>query len=287
MQRRAAILLIALLCLLGAASPARALVKVRIQSYGVALDAAAVRDITLNVGDIQKVCEEILGVGHRWNQAVDLKVFEHRADFLAYAGAAGLDNIKTIGFHRTRPMEVAVWRQGDPEKMLSTLRHESLHLFLSLGSRRPPIWLNEGLAGVLEYARLEGSRFVVPPHPVHEQNLRAMLQNRALPSLAAFLNIPTAEWQRLDTRGAPVRSLSWGLAYLLLESDEGRRQASLLLTAMSRTNAPCSVVLDQARFGGVSGLERDFHAWIARPHDPLSLDITSPAQPSEGTYVRP
>lgn len=280
--------LLAVLLLLALAAPARAAVKFDVTVSGIDLPDSEVDRLVVLVGDIQKTCAEVFGIGYRYNQTVNLRIFGSMQEFRKHGGAglAALgDHIQ--GYYNTRPMEVVVCADQGKEQMARTLLHECTHLFLYLGCPNIPMALNEGLAEYFENASLQGGSFRVAPDANWELISRVALQRDSLPDLDLFLDLPMQEWQRLDAGQIPVRAVSWAIAGWLMDSSQGRRTLAAFLQGLSRARglSPSQFL---ARVAGdkIDALDRDWQNWVAGAHPWVTLDISSPGSGNRGLVFR-
>lgn len=153
--------------------------------------------------------------------------------------------------------------------MFAQLTHEALHAYLDQyvldpAGSRPPRWLHEGLALLLESGRIEGETLRIDaPHPAMLLELQAELRNGQPLSLAEYLEKGEQTVFRVLFANPDSRrtyAYAWGLAYYLtfqkglLTGDElleyGRLLKHLHLRSMSLSNWLASLCPHSSPPGG-------------------------------------
>lgn len=143
-------------------------------------------------------------------------------------------------------------------RMFAQLTHEALHAYLDQyvldpAGSRPPRWLHEGLALLLESGRIEGETLRIDaPHPAMLLELQAELRNGQPLSLAEYLereNRPFSGVHSANPDSRRTYAYAWGLAYYLT-FQKGLLTGDELLEYAGRPQAPTS---PQQRFEQLVG----------------------------------
>jgi hypothetical protein len=157
---------------------------------------------------------------------------------------------------------VAVYDQADRAKLMAVISHETTHLlfesYWSEFGRRPPSWLNEGLAMVEEGERDK------PEKSDWFQAMLALPRKEMAPIEALARISPTQDLRDDEGQVTAWYIQSYSVVYFLL-----RRQSRLQFKAF------CAKLRDGAdldsalwltyRFKGAAGLEKAWLAWLQSP----------------------
>lgn len=109
-------------------------------------------------------------------------------------------------------------------RMFAQLTHEALHAYLDQyvldpAAPRPPRWLHEGLALLLESGRIEGESLRIDaPHPAMLAELQAELRRGKPLALAEFLEREHKPFSGVHSANPDSRrayAVAWGLTYYL------------------------------------------------------------------------
>jgi hypothetical protein len=157
---------------------------------------------------------------------------------------------------------VAVYDQPDRRKLIDVIAHETTHLLFEsywgeLG-RRPPSWLNEGLAMVEE---------ADPQHPENSDWFRAMIrlpEKGYVPIAKLVAIIPTEHLKNDSDAVATWYVQSYSLVYFLLRGHSRLQFKSFC--AKLRDGAPLEQALWLSfRYSSLAKLEKDWLAWLRGP----------------------
>jgi hypothetical protein len=196
-----------------------------------------------------------------------LRIVDGRARFARLAAGTGLDTNSGFYTHKDN-LAVVRWR-GDA-RTRAVARHEIAHLALGNWLGRTPLWLNEGLAEVVERMRFQQS-FAVADAPARRlDELRRRQAGGQLPGLRSFLGSRRADWNRWGTDLA--YDYAWSLVHFLLQEPARQRTVTGLLNQLAAHRCrPFDHVgfLEQDYFGGLDGLHRDWRRWLGGEAAPL------------------
>jgi hypothetical protein len=196
-----------------------------------------------------------------------LRIVDGRARFARLAAGTGLDTNSGFYTHKDN-LAVVRWR-GDA-RTRAVARHEIAHLALGNWLGRTPLWLNEGLAEVVERMQFQQS-FAVADAPARRlEQLRRRQAGGQLPELRAFLDSRREDWNRWGTDLA--YDYAWSLVHFLLQEPARQRTVTGLLNQLAAHRCrPFDhlAFLERDYFGGLDGLHRDWRRWLAGEAAPL------------------
>lgn len=141
-------------------------------------------------------------------------------------------------------------RPATTEKLLRILFHEVWHLYLLYHVPNPPIWLNEGVAEVMEGSEFRGETLRIGAQAVHAENLQVLrhfLKRKEAHPLKAFVRM---DKQEFDKTPEISYTQAWGWMHYLLYADNGahrHRYATilrLLRTGQSEADAVAEAFSD-------------------------------------------
>jgi len=190
-----------------------------------------------------------------------LRIVEGSARFARLARGTGLSTAS--GFYTYADNQAVVRWMGDaPTRAVA--RHEIAHLALGNWLGQTPLWLNEGLAEVVETLRFQQS-FALADAPAQRLvALRRLDRARRLPALGTFLTSERADWNRWGNEIA--YPYAWSLVHFLLQEPARQRTVTELLNQLAANRCrPFDHValLERDYLGGLDGLERDWRRWLA------------------------
>lgn len=112
-------------------------------------------------------------------------------------------------------------RTAAMERHLRILFHEVWHLYLLYHVPNPPIWLNEGVAEVMEGSKFRGESLGIGAQAVHAENLQVLrhfLRRNEVHPLKTFVRMTAREF-----RETPEVSYTqgWGWMHYILYADNG------------------------------------------------------------------
>jgi hypothetical protein len=196
-----------------------------------------------------------------------LRIVDGRTRFDRLAAGTGLAT--NSGFY-THKDNLAVVRWRGNARTRAVARHEIAHLALGNWLGRTPLWLNEGLAEVVERMQFQQS-FAVADAPARRlERLRRWQSAGGLPELRAFLDSRRSDWSRWGTDLA--YDYAWSLVHFLLQEPARQRTVTGLLNQLAAHRCrPFDHIgfLEQDYFGGLDGLHRDWRRWLAGEAAPL------------------
>ena len=111
-----------------------------------------------NTTRIFQILSGLLGEERLRQVELNVRVFEHKADYRNYAQSKGsARSADAGGFYTTLGNEAVTFQYPDDEQPLEVLRHEAVHVIVAgmLGVNTP-LWLNEGLAVYFETLQTGG-----------------------------------------------------------------------------------------------------------------------------------
>jgi hypothetical protein len=196
-----------------------------------------------------------------------LRIVDGSRRFARLAGGTGLST--SSGFY-THADNLAVVRWMGDTRTRAVARHEIAHLALGNWLGRTPLWLNEGLAEVVEQMRFQ-QNFAIADAPAQRvAELRRLAHAGRLPALGTFLASQRADWNRWGNELA--YPYAWSLVHFLLQEPARQRTVTGLLNQLAAHR--CVTFdhvgfLEQDYFGGVAGLDRDWRRWLAGEAAPL------------------
>ncbi len=198
-----------------------------------------------------------------------LRVIDGRARFARLASSKGLQT--DSGFYTHRDNLAVVRWMGDT-RTRAVARHEIAHLALGNWLGRTPLWLNEGLAEVVETMRFQ-QNFAIAEAPARRlERLRRLQRAGRLPGLEAFLASTRKQW--LGWGNDIAYPYAWSLVHFLLQEPSRQHTVSNLLNALAEHRCrPFDHIgfLNRDYVGGLAGLERDWRRWLDAEAAPLQF----------------
>lgn len=204
----------------------------------------------------------------------------YRAHEARAIGASG----HSLGFFVSGANEVVIWRGQGDLGMRQTLVHEASHYLLAVaGVGRVPLWLNEGLAEVFEYARSDGNAVWLDADP----DRVAWLKGREVPAASALIGGTPTYWKSLGPTPWSKAEYPYGgaLCNFLLTSDPGRRTLGDLLLSTAVSHDPGAdglAAVGRSYPGGTSTLDAEFAAWLGGAPGRIQLPIHSAGGQADG-----
>ncbi|EIC20666.1 DUF1570 domain-containing protein [Thiorhodovibrio frisius] len=196
-----------------------------------------------------------------------LKIIKDQRRFAQAAAGAGLSTNSGFYTHRNN-LAVVRWMGDEPTRAVA--RHEIAHLALGNWLGRTPLWLNEGLAEIVEKMRFQQNFATALAPPQRLDHLRRLARAGQLPALRTFLESERADWDRWgDDMAYPY---AWSLVHFLLQEPARQRTVTRLLNELATHR--CRMFDDIAFLegdyaGGLSGLNRDWRRWLFAEAAPL------------------
>ena len=158
----------------------------------------------------------------------EVLVYKHQKDYCADVGQ-GFGNTGGM-FIANRNLLISFLGDRDRDVVMTTLKHEGFHQFAweYLGDRLP-VWANEGIAQLFEYAVFNGKQFRTGGVPGDTVNAlqSAYDEERAL-SLQALIQMSHDQWgthlNRDAGEGEVQYAQAWALIHFLVYGENGRYQ---------------------------------------------------------------
>jgi hypothetical protein len=244
----------------GAYTPMEQFARVSIASKGSRHAAEIASVIEADVAHMSRLLRDALQVPVRQIQ-LDITFYGSK-EALPVDPTSGAFTQNLAGFYQHGSNRVAVADQPDLEATRRVARHEASHALLAGIYGPTPLWLNEGLAEVMEMLEIAGQTRTIAVHRLHAAHLRAAFGEERSDALQALIAMNADAWN-----GSPsieTYAPAWALVHELLTHDAGRTLLSAVLSAQLAN--PC-IVLDSAALiedfypGGLYALER---RWLSR-----------------------
>ncbi|HEU6447326.1 MAG TPA: hypothetical protein VFV23_02670 [Verrucomicrobiae bacterium] len=227
--------------------------------------------IDLIVADLLKRHEEVFNFTNS-NLRINIRLFGRFDDYAQFAktnfqgfGSAQLNqNISNLaGYYSYHDKEVVTWRQRDPTYLANNILHECSHAIMHQQFRVLPIWLDEGCAVYFSFPAFMRSAGAQERLKYQWFVLKKWLDEKSLPNLRTFLNLPPDQFRAEDPdRTYPI---SWSLFQLLASTPENRAAMNKMILDFQNQNPfdhDCAELMDKYYPGGVAKLEKDWHLWI-------------------------
>lgn len=215
-----------------------------------------------NIDGVLRIVARELGLANARPVHVKLTIIEGDAQFAAYSERFAKGLATMGGFYSFNGNE-AVVRWTDLAQTLTAARHEIAHLALGNWVGLTPLWLNEGLAQVVERLEFRQS-FARAEAPWAEVlYLRRLHAEGRLPELGWLLTSEQEDWRRAGFE--TTYPYAWSLVHFLIQDTEGSRMLRAYLSelAAKRCQAFDHLALLSALYpGGLDGLESDWRRWL-------------------------
>ncbi len=195
--------------------------------------------------------------------SLPIRIFESEQQYKQYQKKISKTSKSSNGFYSSSKKEMVINKN---KHYLKIIVHEAQHFILRSKFENPPKWINEGLSEFYENAYINGSRIFVREQTRKRKRLEKWLQEKSLPDMSDFLALSNDDWKIRNTNSEHRSStISWGLIYFLMGTQEGRAVLSGTIEELNReTDKTVEMILDNFYEGGVDALERDFRLFIQR-----------------------
>lgn len=160
---------------------------------------------------------------------VRLSIIDGHSRFAATAAGTGLAAEMLSGFYRFSDNQAVVRWQGE-ERTRSVARHEIAHLALGNWLGNVPLWLNEGLAELVERMEFRQSFATTRATPRQAAQLQRMVRNGHLPALRTFLAASRRDWDQWGNELA--YAYAWSVVHFLVEEPTRQQVLSELLNSL-------------------------------------------------------
>jgi hypothetical protein len=229
--------------------------------------------INFIVADLLKRHEEAFNFTASPDLHVRIRIFGRFEDYSRFASTNGTFENKNAlaslsnlaGYYSVHDREVVTWRQSDPTYLANNILHECSHAIMHQEFRALPIWLDEGCAVYFQFPAFMRSTNAQERLEYQWYELKKWLDEGSLPDLQKFLNLTPPEFRALP----PERTypISWSLFQFLMGTDERRKAMNEMIREYQMQNpftVDCARLLGASYPGGITKMEKDWHAWIAR-----------------------
>jgi hypothetical protein len=215
-----------------------------------------------NIDGVLRIVARELGIANARPVHVKLTIIEGDAQFAAYSErfAKGLSTMG--GFYSFNGNE-AVVRWTGLAQTLTAARHEIGHLALGNWVGLTPLWLNEGLAQVVERLEFRQS-FARAEAPWAEvRHLRRLHAEGRLPELGWLLTSEQEDWRRFGFE--ITYPYAWSLVQFLIQDPDA---SGVLRGYLSELAAKRCQGVDDLRLladlypGGLEALEAHWRHWL-------------------------
>jgi len=224
--------------------------------------AGCQRQLEIDIDGVFHFLADDLGLRGLESVHLKLKIIDGQQRFARAAAGNGLDSAKVGDFYSFRDNE-AVVRWTDDPRTRAVARHEIAHLALGNWLGQVPLWLNEGLAEVVERMQFQ-QNFATAAAPARDlDGLRRLQRAGRLPALPVFLASDRNDWNRWGNDLA--YPYAWSLVHFLLQEPSRQRGVSDLLNALAQHRClgfDHVDALDHGYPGGLKALERDWQRWL-------------------------
>lgn len=201
-------------------------------------------------------------------RSVRIKIFGQYQAFIDYQESKGGSSTYRSHYSPAR-REVVMLGTEFSEETLGLLLHEVSHAIIHMESNSTPKWIDEGLAEVFEYSRINRGRVKLGSDPEWIEKLKHQLNEGSLNAVEHYLAIPDNQWSKKSRRvERSYYTVAWGLMRFMTSSESNR--ALLLSILETRKISPWwqspSLVqrFDQNYPGGIGQLNSDWRNWVRR-----------------------
>lgn len=185
------------------------------------------------------------------------RIFISKEKYKEYQNEISWTAKSNTGFYSVAKKELVIFKS---KYYLKTIIHEAQHYVLGTEFSRPPAWINEGLSEFFEEGYLKNNQLFVRAQSKKRKLLKKWLKKGKLPDLSTFVNLTHQEWNK-DPKVS--YTVSWGLIYFLMNSEDGRSTLSSTIEALKHSKyRDCNSVLDSNYKGGMDALSKDFDLFI-------------------------
>ncbi|MCU0832885.1 MAG: DUF4124 domain-containing protein [Chromatiaceae bacterium] len=215
-----------------------------------------------NIDGVLRIVARELGLANARPVHVKLRIIEGDGEFAAYSERFAKGLVTMGGFYSFNGNE-AVVRWTEVDQTLAAARHEIAHLALGNWVGLTPLWLNEGLAQVVERLEFRHSFARAESPGAEVLYLRRLHAEGRLPGLDWLLTSEQEDWRR--TGFEITYPYAWSLVHFLIQDSEGSRilRAYLSTLAARRCQAVDHLALLADLYpGGLPGLGADWRRWL-------------------------
>ncbi len=225
-----------------------------------------------NVDGVFRMFSTELGLRSTEPLHVNITIIDGESRFARYRNQKAPGAATNSGYYSFAENE-AVVRWAGSERTLAVARHEISHLALGNWLGVTPLWLNEGMAEVMEQLEFRQSYARAEAPLLRVQHLRELHRSEKLPSFRWLLHSERGDWDRLgDDIAYPY---AWSLLYFLIQDTQHQRLVSDYLNTLADHRCKRfdhSAYLDRAYQGGLTSLEQDWKKWLTRD-TPVALQF--------------
>ena len=200
--------------------------------------------------------------------SVRIKIFGQYQAFIDYQQSKSGSSTHRSHYSPAR-REVVMLGTEFSESTLGVLLHEVSHAIIHMESNATPKWIDEGLAEVFEYSRINRGRVKLGSDPEWVEKLKHQLSEGSLKPVAHYLEIPNNQWSKKSRRvERSYYTAAWGLMRFMTRNESNR---ALLLSILKTRkvnpwwqNPELVQRFDQNYPEGVGQLNSDWRNWIRR-----------------------
>tara|TARA_B100000809_G_scaffold266763_1_gene331354 strand:+ start:3808 stop:4785 length:978 start_codon:yes stop_codon:yes gene_type:complete len=243
-------------------------VAINIQSFDYPLSDNAKNRMRTQVRAVYRAYVDWFGWAPEAQYPVRIKIFGQYQAFIDYQKSNGGNSTHRSHYSPAR-REVVMLGTEFTESTLGVLLHEVSHAIIHMESNSTPKWIDEGLAEVFEYSRINRGRVKLGSDPEWVEKLKHQLSEGSLKPVAHYLKIPDNQWSKKSRRvERSYYTVAWGLMRFMTRNESNR--ALLLSILKTRKLNPWwqkpELVqrFDQNYPEGVGQLNSDWRNWIRR-----------------------
>jgi hypothetical protein len=218
-----------------------------------------------------KLATSVVKIFAIYRQALDIQyadarefrimIYGSEAEFRQYQKRVAPVLENAAGFYSTANNQITTWAIPNEQALLRLIIHECSHAISAASAHNIPTWLNEGLAEYFEQLHLHGLSAEVPLNRHWLQALRQSRFNQDPEWLASIVSAPHQRWYAANGPENMAYAASWSLVWYLMDSTDGRKLISRLLTSAHPDEHASRRLIDRHWPGGFIALEQSWRRW--------------------------
>lgn len=221
--------------------------------------------VVADVNNVYRFYKDVIYFDFYRQVPVTIHLLPDREEYLTFVRQQlGQDASNSLGIYIPKLHQIAVYMHednyGGVSSTYATIRHEASHAILHSLAQRLPVWLHEGMSEQMETLMLEGGQLTIRSH---RRNRAEVLNSGVYQDVLAFLEMPSAQWQRDNFREGRNQALAGQLVFKLLSTTYGRSLITRLLQDYKRgVNMRAFYLLDEHYVGGSAALKIHWEQWL-------------------------
>lgn len=241
--------------------------EIEVQWDSVDLTKAEIERIANDVNNVYRFYDHVIYFDMYKTVPVKIRIFPNSTQYYEYIHqVTKKPPTPSWGVFIFRTNEIVVYMREQREKTFNTIKHETSHAILYTMARRTPVWLNEGMAELMEHLVNDDGQLVIHPHRDNAKVLRRAKEKNKLDDIERFLDLQSKEWTALNHGGNYFfQSMAGEFIFFLFSSNTDRTFVRNLLQNYKRGgNLRSLYLVDEYYLGGRGSLNLKWRNWLLK-----------------------